>query len=193
MWAATDGAAFGADHQTATLRALLEAGFVVVTPEARLGGSSFWDTNVPPWAHDWAAAPDHVMMKALFAALEAGDLGPVNLSRLYAAGISSGGYMTSRMAVAYPSRFRALAVHSASFATCAGALCVLPSALPADHPPTLFLHGVADPVVPFGTMRLYRDALKDQGTEVAEVLEPQAGHAWLAAAPEAVRDFFLSH
>jgi predicted esterase len=130
-------------------------------------------------------------MRALLGAMAGGDLGPLDMDRLYAGGISSGGYMTSRMAVSYPGTFRALAIQSASYATCAGSLCVIP-ALPADHPPTMFLHGEADPVVPIATMLPYAAALEDQATPVERVIDATAGHEWLEAAPVEVPAFFAA-
>lgn len=93
------------------------------------------------------------------------------MTHLYATGISSGGYMTSRTANEFASRpgqfvpahpFRAVAIESASFESCAGALCVIPTPLPATHPPTLFLHGLIDPIVPIITAQAYDGALQAQ-------------------------------
>jgi predicted esterase len=70
---------------------------------------------------------------------------------------------------------------------------VVPRNLPADHPPTLFLHGEQDVVVPIGTMRDYADELQDQGIDVRVVTDPSEGHAWLPAAPTELRDWFLAH
>jgi poly(3-hydroxybutyrate) depolymerase len=113
--------------------------------------------------------------------------------RLYATGISSGGYMTSRMAVSYAGMFRALAIASASYATCLGAVCSVPSVLPGDHPPTLFLHGTIDTIVPIETMRPYHERLEAQGiaTDVDE--DPTAGHQWLDDSPERITAWFEAH
>lgn len=192
-WAARPSDAFGAIHQTELLRQLLEAGYAVLTPEARFDGSTFWDTNLLAYAYTWDLSEDHQLMIALFTALEHGDFGPLDPTRLFAAGISSGGYMTSRMAVSYPGRFSALAIQSASYATCSGALCILPTGMPADHPPTLFLHGDADVVVPIDTMRGYASALERAGIEVRVVEEAGADHRWLAAAPAEIVAFFEAH
>src|SRR5687767_1183792 len=101
--------------------------------------------------------------------------------------------MTSRMALSYPGKFRALAVVSASWATCAGSLCSIPPPLPSDHPPTLFLHGERDDIVPISTMRLYADALTAQKTEIRVVTDPDAGHVWLDVAPVEVPAWFGAH
>ena len=99
--------------------------------------------------------------------------------------------MTSRLAVSYSGLFRALAVHSGSYATCSS-LCILP-ALPADHPPTLFLHGLLDPLIPVSTMEQYRDALSRDGREVQTVINRAASHEWIPEGPQAVTDWFNAH
>src|SRR5262249_40158549 len=99
------------------------------------------------------------------------------------------GYMTSRLAIAYTSRFRALAIAAGGYATCAGPLCSVPD-LPANHPPTLFLHGGMDPLIPLSTMYLYRDKLIAMGIPTLAVIDPQFTHGWIpASAGEIVRWF----
>lgn len=184
-WEADPDAPLGLFHQVRTTRALLDAGFAVITPNAHGSGLLYWDTNQPPWSTSWSSAPDHQLMLALRDAVTDGTFGDLDPQRMAAGGFSSGGYMTSRMAVSYPGTFQALFIVSASYATCAGALCVVPS-LPADHPPTLFLHGESDLIVPVSTARAYHDRLAEQGTPVSAVLDADAGHVWLPEAPDAV-------
>jgi poly(3-hydroxybutyrate) depolymerase len=193
FWEAEPDAPFGGWHQPALVHALLSAGFAVVTPEAQFDGTTFWNTNVWPWSTAWSTSPDHRLMLALFEGLEDGTFGDVDPERLYAAGISSGGYMTSRMAKSYPGRFRALGIQSASWATCGGPLCVLPANLPDDHPPTVFLHGEDDAIVPLWTMEQYADRLDAQGVSTERIVEPDVGHAWLEVAPETLTAWFLAH
>jgi pimeloyl-ACP methyl ester carboxylesterase len=193
FWEARPADPFGAWYQTGTVGMLLGSGFAVVTPEALADGGTFWNTNVPPFNLAWETAPDHDLMLALFDAFADGTFGPLDDQRLYAGGISSGGYMSSRMALSYPGRFRALAIHSASWATCSGPLCLVPRSLPSDHPPTLFLHGDRDAVVPVSTMVDYADALVDDGVEVRVVRDADAGHEWIEAAPGEVAAWFVAH
>ena len=100
--------------------------------------------------------------------------------------------MTSRMAVSYAGRFKALAIHSGGYALCSS-LCVLPSTLPADHPPTLFLHGNNDLIVTPAIMTMYRDALNDDGIEIDTVLDATAAHEWIAGATQALPAWFFAH
>lgn len=103
-------------------------------------------------------------------------------------GISSGGFMTSRMAVSYAGAFRALVIASGSYATCS-ATCEVPD-LPAGHPPTLFLHGDADNVVKLSTMTPYRDKLTAAGHSVETVIRAGAGHEWLPEGKTAIPMWF---
>lgn len=193
MWDATPTDPFGAWYQTETIGRLLDAGYAVLTPEALFDGATFWTTNVPPFVFAWTTSPDHELMLALFEAIDDGTFGGLDGGRVYAGGISSGGYMSSRMAEAYPGRFRALVVHSASWCTCGGGLCVVPQQLPADHPPTLFLHGEQDPLAPLGAMQKYADRMTSQGLPHRVVTDPAVGHAWLPVAPTEVVRWFDAH
>ncbi|PZR14484.1 MAG: hypothetical protein DI536_10535 [Archangium gephyra] len=180
--------AFGGYQQARLQALLLERGFAVVAPSAAIGLA--WQTNsgVP-----WALTTDSTFIEALFDAMSRGDYGPLDANRWYATGISSGGYMTSRMALSYPGRFRALAVHSGSWATCAGPVCLVPSSLPSDHPPTLLLHGRKDLTVPLFTAEKYFDELKDDGFVTELEIEDDASHEWLPVAPERVTAWFEAH
>lgn len=186
------GAVHGQFFLAKTVKALLDAGYVVLAPEALLAGATAWETNIPPMMFFWEGCEDDQLMDALFEAMADGRFAPVDDGRLYATGISSGGFMTSRMAVSYAGRFRALAVHSGSYATCS-ALCVVPRNLPSDHPPTLFLHGGDDHIVPPSSMEPYRDALEAGGVDVRTVFDDTAAHEWLPSAVTEVPDWFDSH
>lgn len=192
-WAGTTTDAYGLYYQALTVARLLDAGYAVITPDAAGAGTTYWDTNIPPYATAWTTAPDHQVMLSLFAAIDAGDFGALDGTRLYAMGFSSGGYMTSRMAVSYAGRFRALAIVSGSYATCGGSVCLVPATLPADHPPTLFLHGALDTFVPLTTMQAYESRLHDQGVATRVVTEAAAGHQWIAAAPDEVAPWFATY
>lgn len=192
-WWARKAEPLGGWNQTLLTADLLDTGFAVFTPEAPGQGLTSWNTNTPGYINDWEGSPDDEMMLALLEGMADGDYGPIDMDRLYATGISSGGYMTSRMAVAYPGVFRALAIHSASYATCAGVLCTMPEELPEDHPPTLFLHGGLDATVPIWTMTAYRDLLEESGFEVDSEVKLLGGHAWMDAAPDEILAWFEDH
>ncbi|MEO4049149.1 alpha/beta hydrolase-fold protein [Pseudomonas sp. CAU 1711] len=185
-------APFGGYHQGELIRDLLDSGFAVLAPNA-LTAAEAWQTNDPQYAENYAPSNDRLFFDKLFAAIEAGRFGTLSGERWYAVGISSGGYNSSRMALSFPGRFKALAIQSASWATCVGARCQLPQSLPAEHPPTLFVHGLADRVVPWSSMQPYHDRLLYQGVETALHSEADGGHQWFAASPGKVLDWFQRH
>ena len=129
-------------------------------------------------------------MNNLFDAIRDGRFGPINDNKKFATGISSGGYNTSRMAVSYPGEFKALVVQSGSYATCSGPLCIVPSSLPNDHPPTYFLHGFLDLVVPWWSMDLYYDRLRSEGIPTGRYTDYGAEHEWFSASPGKVYSWF---
>jgi dipeptidyl aminopeptidase/acylaminoacyl peptidase len=186
--AVTADTPFGGYHQARLQTLLLERGFAVIAPSAAAGVA--WQTNSGIL---WSATTDAEIVDALLDAIAAGDFGPVDLDRLYATGISSGGYMTSRMAVSYEGRFRALAIASASYATCLGVLCAVPQTMPSGHPPTLFLHGELDFTVPISTAEPYVERLDDTGVPAEMIADPDAGHEWLAVAPDEITAWFERH
>eukprot|EP01116_Phalansterium_solitarium_P024103 TRINITY_DN8718_c0_g1_i1.p5 TRINITY_DN8718_c0_g1~~TRINITY_DN8718_c0_g1_i1.p5 ORF type:complete len:289 (+),score=59.00 TRINITY_DN8718_c0_g1_i1:1353-2219(+) len=188
-WFAQTDEPFGAYYQTALVKSLLDGGYAVITPEALYDGTTFWETNIPPFDLDWSLADDNVFMLNIFECIRNKTFGPLDITHMHGTGISSGGYMTSRMAISYTSSFRSLAIESASYAICGGPACVVPE-LPAGHPPTLFLHGLLDPIVPIFTMEEYYDKLKSQSIPTQKVVYAEGGHQWIPEAPTVVPAWF---
>lgn len=175
-----EGAQLGEIHQVRTTQKMLDNGVAVVAPETLADGHLFWNTNIPAWAHAYHLSPDFRLFQNIFRAMEEGRLGPMRSRKMGATGISSGGYNTSRLALTFPARFGAVAIHSGGYATNSGSLLThVPAVLPQNHPPTLFLHGADDPVVPVGPMLKYAKTLQAQGTPVGTVIAPGYGHEWL--------------
>lgn len=191
-WTADQDTPYGGYIQAKLLKSLLDHGFAVLAPETRVNGSTYWDTNIPPYNFGWSFAPDHDLMLELFERIDSGDFGDLDGTSLFATGISSGGYMTSRMAVSYPGQFKALAIMAGSYATCGGVNCFVPS-LPEDHPPTFFLHGEQDFTVPLYTMELYAEDLEDDGVEVDYLIDEDAGHEWIPGADEKIPEWFIRY
>jgi predicted esterase len=65
--------------------------------------------------------------------------------------------------------------------------------LPADHPPTLFLHGDTDTIVPMASVQPYLSALQAEGHETMLVTDPDAGHQWLPEGPDVIPAWFDAH
>ncbi|MCY1274807.1 Poly(3-hydroxyoctanoate) depolymerase [compost metagenome] len=182
---------FGGFYEGKLVQTLLNNGYAVIAPSAP--ADLFWQTNLPGLAQAYELSTDYDFLGNVLDAIAAGHFGPLNAQRQYATGISSGGYNTSRMAVSFPGRFKALAIQSGSYASCSGPLCVVPDALPADHPPTLFLHGFVDAIVPWWSMDLYYDRLLQQNIETARHTEALGGHEWFAASPGKILAWFNGH
>jgi hypothetical protein len=156
----------------------------------------FWHTNV---VVPYELSCDYSFLNDFFGEIKGGSYGSASqydMNHRYAYGISSGGYNTSRMAVTFNGNnvWKALAVISASYATCSGPLCIVPNPLPANHPPTKFYHGTADLIVPIYTMRWYYNQMIAQGLQ-AQKVEHSAGHQLTAddLGPGGVKAWFDAH
>jgi len=184
------GEPFGAYYQTDVVKNLLDHGYAVLAPNAGYNGSTFWNTNIPPFDFDWSIAPDHYLMLKLFDMIKGGVIGPLDFNNMHATGISSGGYMTSRMAISYTKYFRSLVVAAGSYCVCGGPVCPIPDKLPEAHPPTLFLHGEIDVIVPIITMRWYHEKLLANKIDTQVVVNLFTGHAWISESPPLVYKWF---
>ena len=165
--------------------------YAVIAPEPPQSAAllEFWNTNLPV---PYSTTCDYDYFPELFSELKTGGFGAASqydMDRRYAYGISSGGYNTSRMAVTFNQKrkwyqkcdewcnedsWRALGVISASYATCTGPVCVVPS-IPSNHPPTKFWHGHSDLIVPKFTADWYFESLWDDNVPV-EFHEHTGGH-----------------
>jgi poly(3-hydroxybutyrate) depolymerase len=194
-WSTIDNL-YGGYYETKTVQGLLDAGFAVLAPKARVrAGSIYWDTNIPPYATDWDSSPDGAFVERLFDEIEAGTFGPLNVDRKYAMGLSSGGYMASRLAVSYPGEIQGIALQSASYATCISSLpCdVSDEDLPEEHAATLLMAGYWDAIVPLYTINDYFYALEDNGTPAELHVVGYASHQWTSSSPGWVLGWFQAH
>jgi hypothetical protein len=173
---------FGRFYQVATIAALVNAGYTVIQAAARrqANGAFFWDANQPNWNESTTGpdAPDQILMDNLVARIQPGSttFGAIDINHVYAMGISSGGFMTSRIANEYAAGlnndgtvvstdfpFRALVIHSAGYANCRQGGCNMPVPLPNPaNPPTFFLHDPDDQIVDFAFQDNYRRQLDNQ-------------------------------
>jgi hypothetical protein len=182
---------FAVWHQIATVVALVKAGYTVMQPAAHIqfgpfgaNRGYFWDTNTGTDAV-WRASADKTLMDTLVTQLQptATTFGAIDINHVYAMGISSGGYMSSRIANEYAGGlnndstvrsttkpFRAVAIESGSYQSCFGNFAegrfrdrcvdkIAAATIPATHAPTFFLHDMKDQVVPYNTMDAYRNKL----------------------------------
>jgi predicted esterase len=136
---------------------------------------------------------DYKVIAEVLRRVKTGFWGSLDPRALFATGISSGGYHTSRLGLSFPRTFRALAIQSASYATCLGPLCQVPDSVPSYHPATLFLHGARDLTVPLHTARKYYEVLSAQGIETDFIVNKMMGHAWIDEAPQAITAWFVRY
>jgi dienelactone hydrolase len=181
---------FGGFYEAKTIKRLLDNGYAVLAPRAALDLA--WLTNAASVVSDnlYHTTTDYTFLNNVFQAIRNGEFGPLNADKKYATGISSGGYNTSRMAVSFPGEFKALVVHSGSYAECLGPVCLVPWTLPEDHPPTFFIQGFLDPIVPWFTMDSYFDRLLWQGFTTDRHTNYLGGHEWFPESAELVVDWF---
>lgn len=180
---------YGAYYLTALADELLDRGYAVVAPETLGGGSTYWQTNIYPYSVWWWSAADAYFVDDILSGIAAGDFGDLDSDDVFATGLSSGGYMTSRMAVSYASDFKALAIHSGSYATCAGSACYVPT-LSSSHPPTQLIVGGLDLITPPSTVRKYRDKLNAKGIDYDYIEISGVGHRWTATGVNEIPDWF---
>lgn len=180
---------FGGFHEVRLIQKLLDAGFVVIAPRAI--GKIAWTTNIT--LRDYRDSADFHFFQILFQRIEENYFADVDLERIFATGVSSGGYNSSRLASIFPGQIRALAIQSASFRDCLGPFCEIPDTLGDSHPPTFFLHGKKDRAVPISTAKEYHRVLFDMGVETKFFTDPEAGHGWLESSPELITEWFIRH
>ena len=91
-WTAERDGPWGMWHQGELVKTLLDSGYAVLSPEAHLNGDTWWDTNVMMWELAWELSPDHALVVSLLESIEDGTFGPLDPDRIFATGISSGGF-----------------------------------------------------------------------------------------------------
>ncbi len=178
---------FGGYYRTKTIKTLLDNGYAVLAPMALNGVA--WQTNVLSPSQKYTNTSDYAFLSNLIKGIEAGTFGPLNHKRKYATGMSSGGYNTSRMAVSFEGEFKALVIDSGSYAYCMGPYCVVPT-LPKSHPPTFFIQGKYDQIVPLWTMEMYLNKLKKTGITADAYVNQTGYHEWFPKSPELTLKWF---
>lgn len=180
---------FGAIHEVGLIQKLLDSGYAVIAPRATLNLG--WITNLP--RREYEKTADYKVLNEVINRIKTLRFGPLNRNRIYATGISSGGYNTSRLTITFPNTFKAIAIQSGSYATCLGILCNLPDELPTNHAPTLFVHGKKDIAVPLFTAQKYHELLVDHGIESEIYVDQELGHGWSKDSPRVIVDWFNRH
>ncbi|UCD14268.1 MAG: prolyl oligopeptidase family serine peptidase [Thermoplasmatales archaeon] len=183
-------------RQTNFVENALEKGFFIIAPDSIRPykfGPKAWDSSTMNFNEskdlpfiqdilDWLLNPPV----------------PINSSRIFCIGFSSGAFMTSRIAYFFGSQFRATAVHSGGFAD-RGHLTVLQHSfdynskhdISEDHPPTLIIHGSKDLLVPIELGVRYYKELQNAGIRVHILLNSNGRHIWQSIFNKQILEWFL--
>ncbi|HLK37566.1 MAG TPA: PHB depolymerase family esterase, partial [Polyangiaceae bacterium] len=128
-----------------------QEGFVVVMPN---GYQNSWNGGSCCGQASSMGLDDVALMRAIFA--EVGKHVNIDLRRVYATGLSNGGFMSYRLACQASDLFTAIAVAAGAVGTAAigsgtNAMPDLTTCAPANKVSVLDVHGTMDPIVPFAT------------------------------------------
>lgn len=165
-----------------------------------MGLLNAWSTSFSPYngadLSRWNGSTDYNLVASIIDGARTGLFGTVLSSdKFHAMGFSSGGYMTSRMAFNFPGVFKSLAIVAGSYYNCYGPGCTSRNAdsnsmLMNNHPPTLFLHGVLDTLVPVSHSSDYYNNLLRRGVRAKRVTSSIGAHKWITASAEEILEWF---
>ncbi len=128
-----------------------QEGFVVIMPN---GYMNSWNAGTCCGGAVSAGLDDVSLMRAIFA--EVGKHVNIDLRRVYATGLSNGGYMSYRLACEASDLFVAVAPSAGAIGTAAigggtGTTTDLSSCAPTHKVSILDIHGTSDPLIPYST------------------------------------------
>jgi poly(3-hydroxyoctanoate) depolymerase len=196
-------AKYGLYYESQFIKKMLEAGFVVIAPKANsltffpftfFGSVLAWEANISPYSSHFTESRDFNLTKTLFDNLDGVVGAPADRQRIFLAGFSSGGYMSSRIAnePEFAGQVAGVVVHSASYGTCLQGSCSIPSSLPSFHPRTLLVANQDDSVVPFRTVEQYQKILEDNGVPTDAIYSEKGDHAWLPSQIDLITEWLNS-
>ena len=130
-----------------------QEGFVVIMPN---GYMNSWNAGTCCGGAVSAGLDDVSLMRAIFA--EVGKHVNIDLRRVYATGLSNGGYMSYRLACEASDLFVAVAPSAGAIGTAAigggtSATSDLMNCAPTNKISVLDIHGTSDPLIPYSTQK----------------------------------------
>jgi poly(3-hydroxybutyrate) depolymerase len=183
-------------RQSKFVETALEQGFFIIAPDSirpyNLGPKA-WDSSTKSFNEskdlpfiqdilDWMKDPPV----------------PINSSKLFCIGFSSGAFMTSRIAHYFGEKFKAIAVnsggnannfsfdnlhHNFDFSS--------KQNISENHPPTLIIHGSKDNLVPVEAGIRYYEDLVNAGIKSHIILNSNGFHIWQSIFDKQILDWFL--
>ena len=159
----------------------LDNGFFIIAPDSsKIGKIKAWDSKTS----EFSESIDLPFFQNILNWLDDPPC-PVNKSRIFCIGFSSGAFMTSRLAYYFGSQFKAVGIHSGGDAN----LHPLKDAI--DHPPTLIIHGKKDRLVDVQAGIDYYNYLHDNGIKSHILLNKYGFHIWQPMFNDLIIDWFL--
>jgi polyhydroxybutyrate depolymerase len=130
-----------------------QEGFVVIMPN---GYMNSWNAGTCCGAAVSAGLDDVSLIRAIFA--EVGKHVNIDLRRVYATGLSNGGYLSYRLACEASDLFVAVAPSAGAVGTAAigggtGTTSDLTTCVPTHKVSVLDIHGTSDPLIPYSTQK----------------------------------------
>lgn len=186
---------YGLAYENTYIQSLRDAGYVVIAPTANrivpfyIGPAVLaWEANISPYSSHFERGRDYQLAQHLLKNLEDLSSVPIDNSKIFLSGFSSGGYMSSRLAQdpLIAKLIRGIVVHSASYGECLASQCYVPSNLPEWHPNTLLVANKDDSIVPFYTVEMYQARLKANKIPHQTVFSSEGDHAWKKAHSEKI-------
>jgi len=175
----------------------LRANYAILAPDSGknpISGARQWDCM----HRVVERSEDLLFFRDLLNWVKKNDWARLDAGQAYVAGISSGGFMASRLAHVFPSRIRAVCIVSAGNADSVKMGHKLVSifdssttqTISVSHPSALILHGTADRLVPVDMARRYFHDLQAAGVRVRYEEIPGGRHAWHAAFNKIILEWF---
>jgi polyhydroxybutyrate depolymerase len=156
-----------------------QEGFVVIMPN---GYKASWNAGTCCGGAVSAGLDDVALMRAIFA--EVGKHVNIDLRRVYATGLSNGGYMSYRLACEASDLFVAVAPSAGAIGTAAigggtGKTTDLTTCAPTHKVSVLDIHGTSDPLIPYSTQKPSLAIMQASDTcsmaTTAATVEPSGG------------------
>ena len=122
----------------------------------------------------------------------------IDTSAMHAIGFSSGGFMSSRMAFSYTGLFKSLSIVGGGYYNCLPPVNNCPDFDYTDeshtqlikyHPPTQFLHGEKDLIVPVDLAQRYHANLLSNSVNPTRLLTTKQGHTWIDSSADAIAEW----
>lgn len=180
----------GESDQNSFVEMAIKNGFFVVAPDS----SSPYCQRAKQWDYT-PSSTDFPLFEEMMKWLKYN----IGTQEIFVVGISSGGFMTERLANKYSAHIDGVVIHSAGSYDNAvlntSGVCGVSfntTAIPqvsSDHPRTYMLHGEKDNIVKFEIGEILANQLKSRGIEVEFYKNPLGKHQWFKEKNQPILDW----